>query len=335
MPPPPRRMVPPPIRMPFNPPPAPPLRSQGGRGQGGRGRGGAVGPQQPQGPPTLGPMGMPGLLQPPGPVDPIQRLALMMAIMVLGMPQVYSCNIATSCGVSLDASTTEPRVCPPVESRVEIGISAMKEELDTRQWRRIPAIHCMAMQSSLSVACGLDGRAEKVKYEKFRQPCGVRSAVCWEDLTNGRLKVGEMEYPTTMNQTRSHIAGEEGCSGSCRPQTRALERKIVQVRMEVLLEEGWIWWNAEKNQVATKSGIATTVLRDGEAILEDGLRVWKPGDDGPILARVGGANLLIDGGGTNSKKQSRTSSGKNMERLGYSCSAVGEYAAKAIFTALQ
>jgi hypothetical protein len=29
--------------------------------------------------------------------------------------------------------------------------------------------------------------------------------------------------------------------------------------------------------------------------------VWKPGDDGPILARVGGANLPIDGGGTSSK----------------------------------
>jgi hypothetical protein len=26
--------------------------------------------------------------------------------------------------------------------------------------------------------------------------------------------------------------------------------------------------------------------------------VWKPGDDGPILARVGGAYLPIDGGGT-------------------------------------
>ena len=26
--------------------------------------------------------------------------------------------------------------------------------------------------------------------------------------------------------------------------------------------------------------------------------VWKPGDDGPILARVGGANLPADGGGT-------------------------------------
>jgi len=28
--------------------------------------------------------------------------------------------------------------------------------------------------------------------------------------------------------------------------------------------------------------------------------VWKPGDEGPILARVGGANLPIDGGGTSS-----------------------------------
>jgi hypothetical protein len=26
--------------------------------------------------------------------------------------------------------------------------------------------------------------------------------------------------------------------------------------------------------------------------------VWKPGDEGPILARVGGANLPADGGGT-------------------------------------
>ncbi len=35
-----------------------------------------------------------------------------------------------------------------------------------------------------------------------------------------------------------------------------------------------------------------------KAILENGLWVWRPGDDGPILARVGGANLPIDGGGT-------------------------------------
>ena len=159
----------------------------------------------------------------------------------------------------------------------------------------------MAMQSSLSFMCGLDGRTRKVKYEKFRQPCGVQPAACWEALKNGRLKIGETEYPVTMNQTRSHMAGEERCPEGCWQQIRVLERKIVQVLMEVLVEEDWIWWNADKNQVATKSGKVTTVSRNGEAILEDGLWVWKPGDNGPILARVGGANLPIDGGGTSSK----------------------------------
>ncbi len=141
---------------------------------------------------------------------------------------------------------------------------------------------------------------QKVKYEKFRQPCGVRPAACWEALKIGRLKVGEAEYPMVMNQTRSHIANEEECAKGCGTPDVALERKIVQVLIEVLVEEDWIWWNEEKNQVATKSGRATSVLRKGEAILEDGLRVWHPGDDDPILANVGGANLPIDGGGTGS-----------------------------------
>ncbi len=107
--------------------------------------------------------------------------------------------------------------------------------MDTKQWKRLPAIHCMATQSSLSFMCGLDGRARKVKYEKFRQPCGIQPAACWKASKSGKLEVGEMEYPATMNQTRSHMTGEEGCSGSCRPQARALERKIVQVLMEVLV----------------------------------------------------------------------------------------------------
>jgi hypothetical protein len=160
------------------------------------------------------------------------------------------------------------------------------------------SLHGYAVISILLV--WTDGRTRKVKYEKFRQPCGVQPAACWEARKSSRLKVGEAEYPTMMNQTRSHMVGEEGCSGSCKTPAIALERKIVQVLMEVLVEEDWIWWNAEKNQVASKSGKVTTVLRDGEAILEDGLRVWKPGDDGPIQARVGGANLPIDGGGTGS-----------------------------------
>ncbi len=55
----PRGIAPPPIRMPFNPPPVLPQQSQGGRGRGGRGRGGVARPQQLQGPPLPNPGGMP------------------------------------------------------------------------------------------------------------------------------------------------------------------------------------------------------------------------------------------------------------------------------------
>jgi hypothetical protein len=228
----------------------------------------------------------------------MQRLALMMAVMVLGIPQVHSCHTITGPEMSWGGSMLEPRICPPVAIGIESGISAVEERLDPKYWKRLPAIHCTATQSSLSFMCGLDGRTRKVRYERFRQPCGIQPAACWKALESGELEIGKMEYPVTMNQTRSHMAGEEGCSGSCRQQARVLERKITQVLMEVLVEEGWIWWNAEKGQAATESGKATTVLRNGEAILENGLWVWKPGDDGPILARVGGANLPADGGGT-------------------------------------
>ena len=88
----------------------------------------------------------------------MQRLALMMAILVLGMPQVYSCNIATGREASWGMGMSEPRICPPVGSGRETGISEVKEQLDMRRWERLPAIHCMAMQSSLSFMCGLDGR---------------------------------------------------------------------------------------------------------------------------------------------------------------------------------
>ena len=177
---PPRGAAPPPIRMPFGHPLAPPPPNQGGRGRGGRGRGGVVGPQRQQGPMLSQPMGMPGLLQPPGPADPVQRLALMMALMVLGMPPVYSCHIPTGCGLPLGADMSKPKVCPPIESGTGIGISAMKEERDARQWTRLPAVHCVAVQSSLSFMCGLDGRARKIRYEKFRQPCGVQPTACWD-----------------------------------------------------------------------------------------------------------------------------------------------------------
>jgi hypothetical protein len=140
---------------------------------------------------------------------------------------------------------------------------------------------------------------------------------CWKALESGKLKVGEMEYPVKVNQTRSHMANEEYCDKGCNEPVTALERRIVQVLMEVLVEEDWIWWNKKKNLVATGSGRMTSVLREGEAILEDGLRVWHPGDGEPKSAsveeaiaqamedKVGGANLPLDGGGTSTTDSER------------------------------
>jgi hypothetical protein len=174
-------------------------------------------------------------------MDPMQRLALMMTVMVLGMPQVHSCHTTTGREVLWGESVSEPRICPPITTGIESGISAVEERLDPKHWKRLPAIHCMATQSSLSFIIGLDGQTRKVRYEKFRQPCGIQPAACWKALESGELEIGEIAYPVTMNQTRSHMGGEEGCSGSCRQQARVLERKITQVLMEVLVEKDWIW----------------------------------------------------------------------------------------------
>jgi hypothetical protein len=85
------RMIPPPKKRPSpNPSPTPGWgnRSRGGSGRGGRGQRGAVRMQPPRRPPLPDPGRMPGPLQLMGPGDPMQRLALMMAVMMLGMPPV-------------------------------------------------------------------------------------------------------------------------------------------------------------------------------------------------------------------------------------------------------
>jgi hypothetical protein len=42
----------------------------------------------------------------------MQRLALMMAVMMLGMPQVHSCHTSTSSEMSWGGDMSEPRICP-------------------------------------------------------------------------------------------------------------------------------------------------------------------------------------------------------------------------------
>jgi hypothetical protein len=86
------RMVPPPKR---RPPPSPSPTPGRGRwnwlrsSRGGRGRQGAIRMQPPRRSPSPDPRRVPGPLQLMGPGDhPMQRLALMMAVMMLGMPLV-------------------------------------------------------------------------------------------------------------------------------------------------------------------------------------------------------------------------------------------------------
>jgi hypothetical protein len=69
----------------------------------------------------------------------MQRLALMMAVMVLGMPPVHSCHAGTDSGMLWISAVSEVRVCPPVELRDVMDISATGEQLDPSHWRRLPS----------------------------------------------------------------------------------------------------------------------------------------------------------------------------------------------------
>jgi hypothetical protein len=96
------KMVPPPKRRPSpSPSPAP------GRGhwdwlrssRGGRGQQGATRRQPPRRPPSPDPGRLPGPLQLIGPGDhPMQKLALMMTVMMLGMSPVHGCNTSVDYG---------------------------------------------------------------------------------------------------------------------------------------------------------------------------------------------------------------------------------------------
>jgi hypothetical protein len=100
----------------------------------------------------------------------MQRLALMMAVMVLGMPQVHSCPASASPEMMWGEGMSEARICPPTMFRNEVRVSTVGEQLDPSHRRKLPATHCQATQSVLTLTCGLDGRMGKAKYEKFQPP---------------------------------------------------------------------------------------------------------------------------------------------------------------------
>ncbi len=216
----------------------------------------------------------------------------MMAVMVLGMPQVHSCHAGADSRMPRDGTMTEARFCPPTGPENGIKTLTMGEQLDPSYWRRLPAVHCQATQSVLTFMCVPDSWMGKVKFEKFRQPCGIQATACWEAVESGRLRVGELEHPVVMNTTRSHMEGSEDCSGSCGLQAELLNRKITQVLMEVLVEKEWIWWNEAVGKAATTLGMMASVGREGQVIMEDRLRVWA------TPSRVESVDIPADGRGS-------------------------------------
>ncbi len=107
-----KREIPPPKkRTPTNPPP---VLSRGRWGRGGSSRGrqgqaGAIRTQQPRRQPPPDPGRLPGPLQLMGPVDPVPRLALMMAVMMLGMPRVNGCHAGMEPGAQGYGGGMEPK----------------------------------------------------------------------------------------------------------------------------------------------------------------------------------------------------------------------------------
>ncbi len=86
------------------------------------------------------------MLQPAGPVDTMQRLALMMAIMILGAPQVLSCNTGACLRAPWDVSLSDVEIClvdtPGEEARMGIG----EDSPDPDDWMKLPSVHCQAIQ---------------------------------------------------------------------------------------------------------------------------------------------------------------------------------------------
>ncbi len=120
----------------------------------------------------------------------------MMAVMMLGMPQVYSCHTSAVTRVLRDERMSEARVCPPLALGGKVGTTVVGDQPDPGDWKKLLAVHCQATQSVLTFTCSLDGQSRKVKFEKFRQPCGIQAVACWGAAESSRLKVGELDWST-------------------------------------------------------------------------------------------------------------------------------------------
>jgi hypothetical protein len=259
-----KREIPPPKkRTPANPSPAPSRGgwNRGGPNRGRQGRGRTVRAQQPrrQRPPDPGRLH--GPLQLVGPVDPVQKLALMMAVMMLGMPPVNGYHAGMESGARGDGGRMEPRFYPSAQVERSVGTPAAEKGVEPAALHR--AAHVEPGGSSVSqvlqqVQLGMESmsRMKEEIQEKRLEKQKAHQMIMERMWEAHRQEMKEMQrvFQLEMKERRgAPELKEEGTLSNRQPQARI--RKHL-----------------------------------GEA--------WKPGDDSPILARVEGANLPEDGGGT-------------------------------------
>jgi hypothetical protein len=180
----------------------------------------------------------------------MQRLALMMAVMVLGMPQVHGCHTNAGSEMVWGGGRTEPRIYPLIPT------GEGREFLAAGEQNRPTALHKTSSaeqdeSATLRVLQQIQLEIEKVRKER-------------EEIQRERL---EMQ------------------------RARQLMKEEMQGTFQLEMGEMQRTFQLEEEEMQSAHQLQAEVH-------ERPSEVWKPGDDGPILARVGGANFSADGGGT-------------------------------------
>jgi hypothetical protein len=194
-------------------------------------------------------------------VDPVQKLALMMAVMMLGMPPVHGYHTFMEPGTWGYGGSMEPRSYLSARVEKSVGTSAVNK-------RDIPA--------ALHGASPVGPERSSIPQISQQAQLGMESMLKMkEDIQEKRLET-----------QKSHQAVMERMWEEHRREVKEMQRAF-QLEMK------------EMRGAPQQKEEETPVIRQPQARIQRHLgEVWKSGGDGPILARVGGANLPLDGGGT-------------------------------------
>jgi hypothetical protein len=148
----------------------------------------------------------------------MQRLAVMLAMMVLGSPQVYGCQIQGAQGVSRTIPSLYLDTCPGVtpSGSTEAGSLEMASGTSSRAWLKV--IHCYAMQFILSYTCNQEG--SMAQSDRVGQPWRAAAAAHQDAAATGMQRIGAVELTVETNITWSHVDGCKDC-----PQTHGRQKR--------------------------------------------------------------------------------------------------------------